>query len=183
MPALENSRHERFAIEYAACLNGTQAYMRVYRNSSYDAARSSAADLLAKPNISARVEEIQKQNAERAGVTAERVLREIAAIAFSDITDVVHTYPGITELRNVEELPPEVRATIAEISDTLSETENNSTRRVQVKLHPKPAALAQLVKYLGLDSDFSVAVSTLAKYGLRLVQTADGWAIENEAGG
>ena len=102
MPALDNDRHERFAIEYAACLNGTQAYMRVYRSSSYDSARSSAADLLAKPSISLRVSELKKENTERAGITAQRVLSELAAIAFSDITDIVQTHPGITELRNIE---------------------------------------------------------------------------------
>lgn len=181
MPALDNDRHERFAIEYAACLNGTQAYMRVYRSSSYDSARSSAADLLAKPSISLRVSELKKENTERAGITAQRVLSELAAIAFSDITDIVQTHPGITELRNIEDLPPNVRAAIAEVSDTLNETEANSNRRVQVKLHPKPAALAQLFKYLGLDSDINIAIATLAKYGIRLVQKPDGWVVEDSA--
>ena len=67
------------------------------------------------------------------------------------------------------------------MSDTLNETEANSNRRVQVKLHPKPAALAQLFKYLGLDSDINIAIATLAKYGIRLVQKPDGWVVEDSA--
>jgi phage terminase small subunit len=39
--------------------------------------------------ISARVQEIVGRAAERAGVSLERVLRELAAIAFSDISKAV----------------------------------------------------------------------------------------------
>lgn len=47
--------HERFLANYMACGNGTQAYLTIYKCST-DAARSSAATLLANPNVKGRLQ-------------------------------------------------------------------------------------------------------------------------------
>lgn len=48
-------KHKAFIDEYMRSLNATQAYMRIYKGTSYNAARSSSADLLANPSIKAEI--------------------------------------------------------------------------------------------------------------------------------
>lgn len=69
--------HEKFVIAYVRMGNATKAYMSVYPNSSYDAARASAADLLAKANIKAAVAERQKNIANELGATREFVISRL----------------------------------------------------------------------------------------------------------
>jgi phage terminase small subunit len=85
VPTLNNSRHERFAQEVAKGQSATAAY----RAAGYEATGASvginAGRLLKNAKVRARVDEILAEGAERAGVTVERVVRELAKIGFSDI--------------------------------------------------------------------------------------------------
>lgn len=69
-----NAKQEAFCREYMIDLNGTQAYRRVYPKSSEAAARSSAADLLANPNIAVRIKEFMSERSKRTEITADYVL-------------------------------------------------------------------------------------------------------------
>lgn len=60
----------KFCELYAVDKNGTAAYRVAYPKSSEAAARSSAATLLAKPNIQAEIDEIRRKGAELAGSAA-----------------------------------------------------------------------------------------------------------------
>jgi len=107
-------------------------------------------------SIRARVEEILAAGAERAEITVEQVLRELAVLGFSDIGKVVRWRPELVyeELEDADNpdqparqvlqsrvlvidsatLPPEARLAVAEVSQTV----NGALR---VKLHDKHAAL------------------------------------------
>lgn len=65
MPRLKNPNHEKMAREYArqALKNEgrvvkADVYQTVYREASYNTARTEAPQLLAKPNVQARIQEI-----------------------------------------------------------------------------------------------------------------------------
>ena len=85
MPTLNNSRHERFAQEVAKGQSATTAY----RAAGYEATGASvginAGRLLKNAKVRERVDEILAEGARQAGVTVERVVRELAKIGFSDI--------------------------------------------------------------------------------------------------
>jgi hypothetical protein len=75
------------------------------------------------------------------------VLAEYAAIAFSDITQIVGIEQGEVVVRNLDELPPAVRRSIASIEQT-------ANGAIKVRLHNKVQALDSLAKHLGLfDAD------------------------------
>lgn len=80
-------KQQRFVDEYLVDLNATQAAIR----SGYS--RRSAAeqghDLLRKPQVAAAVQAGQAARAERTGITADRVLTELARIAFADHRQLV----------------------------------------------------------------------------------------------
>ena len=85
MGPLTNQRHERFAHALAEGKTATEAYILA----GYKANDGNASRMKGNERISARVQEIVGRAAERAEVSLERVLRELAAIAFSNITKAV----------------------------------------------------------------------------------------------
>jgi phage terminase small subunit len=107
--------------------------------------------LLANVSIRARVEEILAAGAERAEITVEQVLRELAVLGFSDIGKVVRWRPELVyeELEDADNLdqpvrqvlqsrvlvidsampPPEARLAVAEVSQTAN--------GLRVKMHDK----------------------------------------------
>lgn len=84
----------RFVLEYMIDLNGTQAYMRAYPESAEPAARSSAARLLAKANVALAVEKAKTERAARTGITADRALAEVWAVATADPRELVQVKVG-----------------------------------------------------------------------------------------
>jgi phage terminase small subunit len=94
----------------------------------------------------ARVVEDVEARAARLGITPERVLREYARIAFSNIRQVVDwdDEKGI-KVKPSTGLDPEVVAAIAEIVASAS-----SQKIYRVKLHDKKPVLDSIARYLGM---------------------------------
>jgi phage terminase small subunit len=78
-----NPKQTAFVREYLVDHNGTQAAIRA--GYSKRTAGSQAYDLLKKPEIRASVEDAEKTTAEKAGLTLERLDRELARVCFSDM--------------------------------------------------------------------------------------------------
>ena len=96
-----NDRQERFCLEFVVSENATRAYLRVYTTSSYAAAGVSAHDLLRNPKILARIDELKAERARRLGISADRILAGVAAVAHFDPRDLFDAdgrYKPITEL-------------------------------------------------------------------------------------
>ena len=160
-------KHEAFVQAYVSrAMNGTKAYREAYPGCKSDeVARAAAARLLANVSIRARVEEILAAGAERAEITVEQVLRELAVLGFSDIGKVVRWRPEVVyeEIEDEDNpdkpprqvlqsrvlvldsatLPPEVRLAVAEVS----QSPNGALR---VKMHDKHGPLVSIGKHLGM---------------------------------
>lgn len=78
--------------------------------------------------------------------TAERVLHELAGIAFATLADVCRWQDNILELLDSARIAPDYAAAIAEICET--STSRGSTLRI--KMHSKLKALEMLCRALGL---------------------------------
>lgn len=87
-----DARQQRFVDEYLVDLNGTQAAIRA--GYSAKTAAEQAYDLLRRPHIASAVAAGQAAIQERTQVTAARVVREIALIAFADPRELVETKVG-----------------------------------------------------------------------------------------
>ncbi|BAQ92534.1 terminase small subunit [uncultured Mediterranean phage uvMED] len=74
-------KHKAFCLEYIKDLNGTQAAIRA--GYSKNCARGTASTLLTYPNIKAKISELMKDREKKTKITAERVVEELAKIAFS----------------------------------------------------------------------------------------------------
>ena len=136
-------KQRRFIDEYLIDLNATQAAIRA--GYSEKTAYSIGLQNLKKLEIQAEIQKRRNRLQNKLEITQERVLQELAAIAFangSDYAKVVNTglLPTV-EMIPTEELPPEKLPAIAGIKA--------NQYGVEVKLHDKVKALELLGKYLG----------------------------------
>ena len=95
-------RQERFAAEYSKDLNATQAAIRA--GYSPQSARTQAADLLTNPNIASAIAEAQAARSRRTEVTADRVVLELARVAFGDPRRVMSWGPGAGATHEIRRL-------------------------------------------------------------------------------
>src|SRR5260221_4098587 len=153
---LANLRHERFAQALARGKTGTEAYLLA----GYKANDGNASRMKGNERISARVQEIVGRAAERAEVSLERVLRELKAIAFSDISKAVTWGPSV-QVREEEEDGHRVKVIVNAVllvpSDKLDEdtaaaisaVSAGPAGAVRIRMHNKLSALVVLGKDLG----------------------------------
>jgi phage terminase small subunit len=138
-------KQARFVEEYLVDMNGAAAVRRAgYKHSRPDAL---AYDLLRKQDICDALNAAQRERSARTGITADRVLKEIARLAFADPRAVMAWGPNGVTLRESSELSDDEAAAVAEVSETWTDAGGGSRK---VKLHDKVAALEKLARHVGL---------------------------------
>lgn len=141
---MTNPRWERFCHEYMIDLNQKQAYIRC--GYSPKNAESGASALCANPKIHARMEELRADRSARTGVNADRVIRELARIAFASAPDFID--PTDATLR--ADATPDDRAAIASVRVKTIPTQDGLGIEREIKLNDKVKALELLCKHLGI---------------------------------
>lgn len=135
-------RQGAFVREYLVDLNGTQAALRAgYAAAS---AASQASELLRVPKIAKAIADAQAERARRTDVTADRVVKELARVAFAD---PAHAYGTDGRILAVHEMPVEARAALAGMD--VEEGEAGGVTR-KLKTWNKVQALELLGKHLGM---------------------------------
>lgn len=154
-----NDKQEIFCEEYAASLNATKAAIKA--GYSEKTAYSQGHDLLKNPEIRERIQTFLDIRMEQTRVTQERVVRELARIAFGDPRDVMEWGWLGAELKNSADLTPDQAAMVAGVVEKRSK----GGVTLEVKFHDKLAALEKLGKYLNMFVDKSevLAVVTTAE--------------------
>src|SRR5689334_21073978 len=142
-----NERQARFVAEYLVDLNATQAAVRA--GYSAKTAYSAGERLLRNVEVAAAIAEAQAARSRRTEVTADRVVLELARIAFGDPRRVMSWGPGGVTLRSSAELADEEAAIVAEASQTV--TEAGGTLRL--KTVDKLGALRLLGQHLGMFAE------------------------------
>ena len=137
-------KQRRFVEEYLVDLNATQAAKRA--GYSPRSARTRGSRLLRNAAVAAAIAKAQNKRAARTRVSADKVVTELAKVAFGDPRRLLSWGPGGVVLRDSSELTEADAALVSEVSET--RTASGGTRKV--KLHCKLAALNALGKHLGL---------------------------------
>ncbi len=147
-------RRAEFVRQYIKSLNAAGAARAAgYAPSS---ANTEGSRLLANADVQQAISEARAQLAEREQVTPERIVSELASIAFSDLGDYFRL-DGKNASIDFSNLP--IGATKALESITVDEyvegrgDNAQNVRRIRVRLHDKRAALVDLAKTLGMFSD------------------------------
>lgn len=139
-----NAKQKRFVDEYLIDLNATQAAIRAgYKKSEYT--DTNANKLLENTRIREEIDKAMAERSRRTGINQDRVLQEIAKLAFVNISDVV----DLDNARVKEDAAKEDLACIQSVK--IKPTEFGTER--EVKLCDKKSNLELLGRHLGMFKD------------------------------
>jgi len=163
-----NERQKRFADEYLVDLNCEAAAIRAGYSPKY--ARGNAHKLVANSCISSYIQERKQDRIKRTEITQDRVINELALIAFSNAADyaavvekqaVLNTEDGMTiPLYDSDGNPVMYRTVEPVLTDDLTEDQKKALSVIkkgrdsfEVKPYDKVRALELLGKHLGMFTD------------------------------
>ena len=137
-------KQQMFCKEYLIDLNATQAAIRA--GYSAKTAEWIGPQLLGKSHVAAKIQAEMNKRAAKIEITADKVLQEIAKMAFANVQDLYDEH-GI--LKPISELPRDVAAAVQSVKVNLTE----ACAVQEVKLWDKKGTLELLGKHLKLFSD------------------------------
>lgn len=140
-------KQRKFVEEYLIDLNATQAAIRA--GYSVKTANEQGSQNLAKLSIQEEIAKEMAERSKRTGINQDRVVLELAKIAFVKITDVVDDEGRIKQDATDEDLACIESVKVKEIPTRSGDV---GIER-EVKLSPKLKALELLGKHLGMWND------------------------------
>lgn len=167
MTTLSNNQ-KLFCQEYLKLgMNGTKAYMKVYKTcKKEETARTNASRLLTNANIQEYISELQSKVEDKAIVKIEDIVNELYVIAFGDRTE-------IAKISNEDIVDNDTKKVIGvrthlDITDTDKLSDNAkkiitgykvTQAGISVESCDKMKALEMLGKYLGMFKDDSTTIT------------------------
>jgi len=138
-----NVRREVFAQEFVKSLDVGEAAL-ASGASPYNAGLRGSA-LKGEPRVKLRILELMDERAIRTGITADKVLHELALIGFANVKDFMTWEDGNWTLKtkSADDIPDEVAAAIKEVWQ-------DEAGKVRVKLYDKLQALDKIARHLGM---------------------------------
>lgn len=141
-----NDKERRFAEEYIIDLDRARAVKAA--GYSHESPNSYAYELLNRPHVAEYIQYLKAEQSQRTRITADRVLNELARMAFLDPSKIVSVDEGgkivITPTNMLSE---DDRRCISEIAETKD--------GIRVKMTDKRGALELLGKHLKIFTDVS----------------------------
>lgn len=146
-----SKRQRAFVEQYLVDLNGTQAAIRA--GYSRNGARAQGTRLLAIAAVAEAVSKAQQARSEATGISAERVLRELELLSFSDINHYVVTDSGRVSLARGAPAGA-IRAISSVRHRVRTDEDGNVTRETELRLWDKPGPLKLAGRHVGLFPDY-----------------------------
>lgn len=136
-------RHEIFCQEWLLDRNNKEAAIRA--GYSAKSAKQRGCDLYHTVLLRLRIQELLDEQAARLRVTQDRVVQELARIAFTNICDVGEVVGGSVVINDTSDISEDAQAAISEI--------RNTRYGANIKMHDKRGALDSLAKRFGMYSE------------------------------
>lgn len=140
-------KQKRFVEEYLIDLNATQAAIRA--GYSPDTAQQMGSENLSKPVIKNAIDKAIAARSRRTGINQDRVIQEIAKLAFLNPIDVI----DMDEATIKGEANRDDTACIASVKVKVIPGEDGNITEREVKTYDKLKALELLGKHLGMFTD------------------------------
>lgn len=159
-------KQKRFTEEYLIDLNATQAAIRA--GYSIKTAEQIGFQLLNKTSVSEEIKKKMAERSKRTGINADRVLNELAKIAFANAKDVINFEDAsVRECANEDDL-----ACVQSVKVKRQNSDKGETEERQVVMYDKKSALELLGKHLGMWKD-KIEVSGIDKEKSKLDNILD----------
>lgn len=157
-----NARQQKFVERYLVHLNQTKAA----EEAGYASAQVESVRLMKRPDVLAAIQKAIHERATRNEITADRVIQELAKVAFGDLRKVMSWDASGVQIRASSELADEDAAMVSEVCETRQGGEDGGST-IKVKTHDKVAALTLLGRHLGIFKD-KLELSGNVELGSRL---------------
>ena len=138
------NKQTKFIDEYLVDLNATQAAIRA--GYSPDTAKEIGCENLTKPNIRACIDREMAERSKRTGVNADRVVMELAKVAFVNAVDVIDPKTATVKEDALSE-------DTAAIQSVKVKTFGDDGLEREIKMADKLKALELLGKHMGMFKD------------------------------
>lgn len=166
MTSLSNQQ-KLFCQEYLKLgMNGTQAYLNVYKScKKEETAMASASRLLRNVKVQEYIKELQEKVEEKAVVTIEDIVNELSIIAFGDRTEIAKYTETIKKdpVKGTETKYCDIGITptdkLSVNAKKLISGYKQNTAGINVETYDKMKALELLGKYLGMFKDDSPTIN------------------------
>lgn len=142
-----NEKQRLFCEEYLIDLNGRQAAIRA--GYAPKTAEITASKLLTVAKVSAYIDKRMAVLSKRTGVTQERIMRELARIAFIDPTELIN----MSEAELQDDTSADDRSVIQSVKVKKIPTEDGYITEREIKLADKVKALELLGKRFKMWTD------------------------------
>ncbi len=157
-------KQQQFVEEYLVDLNATQAAIRA--GYSAKTADVQGSRMLGNVKVQQAISEAMAERSKRTGVNQDRVVLELAKIAFVKMTDIVDKQGKIKITATEDDL-----ACIESVKYKRSKSDTGSSVEREVKIASKLKALEMLGKHLGmwnekLDVNVNIPVVISGEYDL-----------------
>lgn len=141
-------KQQRFVEEYLIDLNATQAAIRAgYKRSEYT--DTNASKILENTSIREAIEKAMAERSKRTGINQDRVVQELARIAFVNPQEVINADDGsVRGNASKDDL-----ACIQAVKVKISESDKGKCTEREVRLNDKMKALELLGKHLGMFTE------------------------------
>ncbi len=158
-PSVElDPQYETFCLEYIKDFNGRRA--AIAAGYSEVSAHVQATRLLKNDNVQIRLKELVCEKMDSLNVNKESVIREMARLAFSDLSHYFDKNGNIT-LEDFKKLTPDQTAALADVR----QVQTKDGPMIRVKLYDKLKALELLGRYLNL-----FAADESSKININIIQ-------------
>lgn len=145
------ARQQRFVDEYLVDLNATQAAIRA--GYSKETAGAIGHENLTKPEIAEAIRLGQEERAKRVQITQDRVLQELARIAFFDPRKLFTKDGSPIDIQDLDEDVAAVLAGLDIVVERTEEGRNGYSSVRKYKLTNKLGAIEAAMRHLGMFKD------------------------------
>lgn len=142
-----NDKQQRFVDEYLIDLNATQAAIRA--GYSVKTAEVIGFENLRKPKIAGAIAEQMAERSKRTGVNQDRIVLELAKIAFVNASDVINSDDATIKAGATADDTAAIQSVKVKVIPT---KEGEGVER-EIRLNDKLKALELLGKHLGMWND------------------------------
>lgn len=147
-------KEQLFCQEYIIDYNGTRAYSAAYGEKDKGRSNSNARNLLKRRDIQDYIKELQTERNKRLQITQDDVMRELAAVAFSNVCDYAEIgEDGKLKYIPTSEIDPSKQAAIMSI--------RQDKYGMTIRLHDKLKALETYAKMAGWLTDKQEITATV----------------------
>ena len=148
-----NDRERRFVDEYMIDLDPKRAALAADYSATMAASKAYqwVSNSKVKPHVFTEIAKRQAAIAQSHGVTADRIVAELAKLGFSNMADYMRAQPAATPT-SISRLSRDQAAALVEVTveDYTEGRGEDEVKRVKFRLADKRAALVDLGKHLGM---------------------------------